>query len=80
MNTIEELVFELAEEHTSGDLEKLIRLLNLVLNGKKTLEAQVSGDVIAEPAPAPATRASKTKNAKATVGVESNDSSDDEPF
>jgi hypothetical protein len=77
-STIEELVFELAEEHTSGELEKLISLLDLVLNGKKSLEAKaVSSE---SPAPAKAT-ASKSKAAKATPTVESNDSGDEEePF
>jgi hypothetical protein len=59
-NSVEELVFALAEERTSGDLEKLIRLLDLVLNGKKNLEAQEV------PAPAPAqVVASKTTKAAA---------------
>jgi hypothetical protein len=64
MSSIEELVFELAEEHTSGDLDKLIRLLNLVLNGKKSLEVPDVSPSAPVPAPAPEP---KTKGAKASA-------------
>jgi hypothetical protein len=69
-SSIEELVFELAEAHTSGELEKLIRLLDLVLNGKKNVEPS--------PQPPKAT-ASKAKGGKAAA-VESDDSAAEEPF
>jgi hypothetical protein len=71
MSSIEELVFELAEEHTSGDLEKLIKLLNLVLNGKKNLEAPDVSPSAPAPAPAPAPAvASKAKGVKASAPEE----------
>lgn len=72
-NTIEELAFELAENYTSGDVEKLIKLLDLLLNGKKTVEARDGKVDVAPPAKA---AAPKAKSAKAS---ESNDS-EDEPF
>jgi hypothetical protein len=68
MSSIEELVFELAEEHTSSDLDKLIRLLNLVLNGKKNIEEPSISTVTGTPAPAPtAAPASKAKASKASA-------------
>lgn len=69
MASIEELAFELAEEHTSGNLEKLIKYLDLLINGKRSQEAPQNST------PAKAAPASKAKNAKA-----SEPSDDDETF
>jgi hypothetical protein len=72
-NTIEELVFELAEEYTSGDLEKLIKLLDIVINGVKSREPQQDS----EPVKASTMSTPKTKSSKA-LGVES--TTEEEPF
>jgi hypothetical protein len=71
-NTIEELVFELAEEYTSGDLEKLIKLLDIVINGVKGREAQQDSE------PTKTATTSKAKSSKA-LGVEST-TTEEEPF
>lgn len=78
-NTIEELVFELAEEHSSGDLEKLIRLLDLVLNGKKNIEpvapATEEDPPFEDPEP---TKPPRTKNARGRKTPEPEESAADD--
>lgn len=73
MSSIEELVFELAEEYTSGDLEKLVKLLDLVLNGKKSLET------VKPVAKATAPRGRPAK-AAAAAAIQSPVEDDDETF
>jgi hypothetical protein len=71
-NTIEELVFELAEEYTSGDLEKLIKLLDIVINGVKSREPQQDSE--------PVKSTPKTKSTKALGVSVSESTTEEEPF
>jgi hypothetical protein len=71
--TIEQIAFELAQQYGSAELEKLAKYLELLVFGKKSLEAPVA---------APSTTA-KAKPAKASgrtpkAVAESDDSTDDD--
>lgn len=78
-SSIEELAFELIEEHTTGDLEKLVKFLDLLINGKKTVEARDdSGKAAVASTPASRGSSSKAKSTKAS-GTSDPSSDDDDP-